>query len=88
MGGLVTSKAIGGPLDGVKLAASADWDGRLERQSDGKYRLVNGAWRWTTISEIKCGVTIHRWPRGGIRYGAPCVCGLRFARYHNKEKSP
>lgn len=40
-------KAFGGPLDGVKLKASARWDGKLAKHVDeGHYVWLGEGWQW------------------------------------------
>lgn len=40
-------KAFGGPRDGVKLKASARWDGVLDKhKDDGRYEWQGYGWEW------------------------------------------
>lgn len=40
-------KAFGGPRDGVRLKASARWDGVLEKhRDDGRYEWQGYGWEW------------------------------------------
>lgn len=39
-------RAHGGPRDGIKLKASARWDGRLANHFDGYYAWVDNEWQW------------------------------------------
>lgn len=51
-------KAFGGPRDGVKLKASARWDGVLEKYRDeGRYEWQGHGWQWlpTTPSARRDG---------------------------------
>lgn len=40
------SRAVGGPLAGVKLRAQRTWDGQVARDRTGHYTWHDGAWRW------------------------------------------
>lgn len=39
-------KAFGGPRDGIKLKASARWDGKLSGYETGHYVWAGGGWQW------------------------------------------
>lgn len=39
-------KAFGGPRDGIKLKASARWDGKLHGNDDGHYEWQGAGWQW------------------------------------------
>lgn len=39
-------KAFGGPRDGIKLTASARWDGKLTSDETGHYVWAGVGWQW------------------------------------------
>lgn len=39
-------KAFGGPRDGIKLKASARWDGKLRDNDTGHYEWRGAGWQW------------------------------------------
>lgn len=43
----LTGRAQGGPRAGIKLTASARWDGKLEKHIEkGHYAWRDGVWQW------------------------------------------
>lgn len=43
---MLTSKAIGGPRDKIKLSASARWDGLVYKHNKGGHVPYNGRYEW------------------------------------------
>lgn len=59
-----TGKALGGPCEGAKLSAPADWDGKVRRKREGgtgssivhhpgqyMWDADAGVWRWEAVVE-------------------------------------
>jgi len=53
-GEVVTGRAVGGPRNGVKLTAKANWVGTLEKYSDYHYvwHYQDRCWHWTSLPGI------------------------------------
>lgn len=45
--------ASGGPMDGIKLTANVNWNGRVEKDLNGRYcwDYVNERWAWTILDQ-------------------------------------
>lgn len=39
-------KAFGGPRDGIKIKASARWDGKMHKNETGRYEWQGNGWQW------------------------------------------
>lgn len=60
------ARAVGGPLDGIKLTSPLSWDGKIPirgfnyRYHPGRYvpNQQKGIWKWVTDSEGREGQSV------------------------------